>query len=192
MFAAVLDTCTIYPSVRRDFFLSLAVEGVYRPLWSEAILDELHANEIEKLTGRLDVEHAEAAQRADHLIAQMRIAFPDAIVDGWQALEGSYGLPDINDEHVLAAAHVGGAGALVTENLKDFPAALVPSGIEVVHPTVFALNAVELSPESAHRALAAMLARSGASGPSRTKEDLLDILQNRYGMSDAVALLRSR
>jgi hypothetical protein len=61
MFAALLDTSVLWPSLQRDFLLSL-VEGLYRPLWSTAILDELRYHEAQKLVGR-GHDPALAAQR---------------------------------------------------------------------------------------------------------------------------------
>jgi predicted nucleic acid-binding protein len=122
MFSALLDTNVLWPSLQRDFLLSLAAEGLYRPLWSEAILEEVQQHGALKLMGR-GIPVNEARGRVVHLIGQMRLAFDDAIVVGWENLEGAFGLPDRDDEHVLAAATIGGAGVIVTENDKDFPVA---------------------------------------------------------------------
>ena len=112
MFAVILDTCVLWPSLRRDFVLSLAVEGLYRPLWSEAILDELEFHEARKLAGR-GTDTATAADRAAGLVGAMRAHFDDALVTGWEHFDGTFGLPDWDDEHVVAAALVGGAGAML-------------------------------------------------------------------------------
>lgn len=125
MFAVVLDTCVLWPSLQRDFLLSLAVEGLYRPVWSSAILAELEEHEARKLVRRGSGQ-SDAAVAAGHLVSQMTSAFDDACVQGWEPLEGTYGLPDPDDEHVVAAAVVGGAGAIITVNLKDLPADRMP------------------------------------------------------------------
>ena len=133
MFTALLDTCVLWPNLQRDFLLSLAAEHLYRPIWSAAILDELAWEESKKLQRR-GATKIESDERTTHLITQMRRAFDDAEVVGWEGLVGTYGLPDPNDEHVVAAAVVGGAGAIVTLNFKDFPAKSLPKGIEVISP----------------------------------------------------------
>ncbi len=80
MFAALLDTCVLWPSRQRDFLLSLAVVNLYRPLWSSAILDELRYCEIDKHIGRHGLPQDEAEARAARLVEQMRTHFDDAEV----------------------------------------------------------------------------------------------------------------
>lgn len=181
MFAAILDTCVLWPSLQRDFLLSMAIEGLYRPLWSDAILDELHRHEQNKLIDR-GSEAPAALDQADRLLASMRGAFDDALVVGWEPLEGSFGLPDVDDEHVVAAAVVGGAGAIVTDNLKDFPPKFVPSHIQVLSGRDFASNTADVDPERAARALRAMSLRRHKT--KQTPHELVDLLVKLYGMNE--------
>ena len=188
MFTATLDTSVLWPSLQRDFLLSLAIEGTYRPTWSSAILDELQFHEEAKLVKR-GMPVAEAARRAATLIAAMRREFADAEVDGWQPLEGTFGLPDPDDEHVLAAAVIAGAGAIVTENLKDFPADRIPPGIQVLSVREFAKNTVALNPRLALAAVHEIASRSGRYGATLAVGEILETLRDRYGMIEAVDMM---
>lgn len=185
MFAAFLDTNVVWPSLRRDFFLSLAVERAYRPLWSDAILDELASHERRKLEGR-GIAHAGA--RASALVSALRESFPEAIVTGWESFEGSFGLPDPDDEHVAAAAMVGGAATLVTENLKDFPADVMPPNLPVIDAAQFGFNVVACDPPAALRALQSMSRRYRR--PTRTPPQIVEDLEVRYAMDAAAELIR--
>ncbi|QSE87348.1 PIN domain-containing protein (plasmid) [Rhodococcus pseudokoreensis] len=189
MFAVVLDTCVLWPSLERDFLLSMAAEGLYRPLWSQVILDELEYHEARK-------QHERGASRADaeaaalRLVTTMRNAFDDALVTEWEGLDGTFGLPDPDDEHVVAAALVGGAGAIVTENRKDFPSDRVPRHIQVLSAAQFAADTVSVSPAAARRAIEELADRYNR--PPMSVEQILDVLVSRYGMNEAVELLRDR
>lgn len=187
MFSALLDTNVLWPSLQRDVLLSMAAEGLYRPLWSDAILEELHEHEALKLIKR-GASHADALTRTRHLIDRMGSAFDDALVTGWEALDGSFGLPDRDDEHVVAAALVGGAGVIVTDNPKHFPADQLPQHIDVQTARQFAANTVSVDPARAARALIEISRRRR--NPRHTPEELLDLLVSRYGMSDVADLVR--
>ncbi|BBZ52076.1 hypothetical protein MHEI_37930 [Mycobacterium heidelbergense] len=173
--------------MQRDFLLSLAIEGLYRPLWSSAILAELEYHETRKRIERGERPDV-AADRARRLIEQMSTAFDDAAVENWEPHDGAFGLPDRDDEHVVAAAVVGGAGAIVTENRRDFPLANIPPQIKVLSPAKFTADTVAAAPEVARRALQAMSNRF--STPPLTIDDILARLVDRYGMGEAADLIR--
>lgn len=187
MFAALLDTCVLWPSKQRDFLLSLAVENLYRPLWSGEILAELYECELDKLTEKPCLTAVEAEVKAAGLIEAMRTHFDDAEVRNWEPYVGTFGLPDPDDEHVLAAAVAGHAGAIVTENLKHFPAENIPPGIQVITPSEFAANTVAVAPHVALGVVATISARFGK--PPLSVDELLSILRDRYGMDEAVELM---
>lgn len=188
MFSAILDTCVLWPSLQRDLLLSLAIEGLYRPLWSSAILEELETHEAGKLVDRGALTPA-AAWSAQRLIMQMSTAFDDARVDGWEALDGTYGPPDRDDEHLVAAAVVGGAGAIVTLNVRDLPVDKIPAHIQVTSPADFALETVEIDPRRAFDAVTKMAERRQRE-PVQSIDQLLEVLSVRYGMEAAVAVLK--
>ena len=74
-------------------------------------------------------------------------AFEDALVTGWEPLEATVVLPDVDDRHVVAAAMRGRADAIVTANVRHFPAEILePIGIEVLHTNDFLLDQLDLAP----------------------------------------------
>ena len=115
-YAAVLDACVVVPMPLCDTLLRLAEEpAVYRPLWSERILLEV-GGALEKKLNRTRFER-------ERRLHAMRSAFPEAEVSVPGDLVKSVTcIPDPNDRHVVGAAIVGSADAIVTFNTKHFPA----------------------------------------------------------------------
>ena len=129
----LLDACVLYPTVLREILLGVAARGLFRPLWSERILEEW-ARAARKIgpTG-------EAQARAE--VALVRAGWPGAEVRIGAATERRLWLPDPDDVHVLAAAVDGGADRLVTLNMRDFPKGEVRAeGIEVEPPDALLMD----------------------------------------------------
>ncbi|ROP74358.1 PIN domain-containing protein [Curtobacterium sp. PhB115] len=143
-FPAFFDACTIYGITLSDLLLRLADEGVFRPLWSDEVLDEVRRNAVD---GGID------AAGIDRRLAMMRTYFPDALVTGHDDLVDGLTC-DPKDRHVLAAAVRGSADVLVTFNLRDFPpSSLAALDVEAVHPDEFLLDQLDLYPGAVTRVL---------------------------------------
>lgn len=165
-FTAFLDTNALYGEYLCDTLLRLAEAGTYQPQWSAGVLEELERNLVENAGLAI-----EAVRRR---IAAMRRAFPDAEVQGYEALIESMTC-DTKDRHVLAAAVRGQAEVLVTFNGDDFPGnSTAPYDIEVISTDDFLLDQLDLYP-----GITLAVLRSQASdyaAPPMTMEQLLGAL----------------
>jgi predicted nucleic acid-binding protein len=177
---ALLDANVLYPALLRNVLMYLAVHGLYRPLWSEAI-------HVEWITA-LRREHPDVTERQVARTKRlMNENMPDATVIGYEKLVPGFVLPDANDRHVLAAAVHGGANVIVTRNLKHFPAkALKPHGLSAQSPDAFVANLIVRDTDAVVTALAEL--RTQLKAPPYSTDDLLAGLE-RQKLPKSVALL---
>ena len=127
-YAVVLDACVLVLIALADTLLRLAERDLYRPLWSARIV-------AEATDAVVDIHPEIPPERVRARFAAMDDAFEDACVEGWETLEHSVTLPDVDDRHVVAAALGGRADAIVTANVGDYPTRVLgPLNIEVGHP----------------------------------------------------------
>lgn len=163
--------------------LRLAEAGLYRPLWSRSILTEAERTLVHL--------HPTIPATALHdRISAMDQFFPDASVTGWDDLVNSLTLPDPDDRHVLAAAIVGGADAIVTANLRDFPDhALARFNIVATHPDDFLLDQWDLEPLLADQVLLDIV--EARHNPTVNRRDILNHL-HRSGTPRFAAPLSAR
>lgn len=179
-YTALLDANVLYPQLIRDTLLSLAVERLYHARWSATIHDEWTRNLLK--------DRPELATKLAAVVERMNASVPDCLVTNYEKLADSIELPDPDDRHVVAAAIVGHADAIVTFNTKDFPAAaLQPYGIEVQHPDEFLMNQLQLQEIPALIAIKKMRARW--TNPARSAQDVITAFEKR-GLPLTADLLR--
>lgn len=164
-FAALLDANALVPVALTDTLLRLAERDLYRPVWSEKILDEARR-------AILRVHPEISPSRVDARLRAMNEVFDDACVIGWEPLLEGLELPDRDDRHVLAAAIRGRAEVVVTANLSDFPDhVLNPLGLHAISPDDFLLDQLDLDSSST---LAVLADQAGAMRrPPASVEDVL-------------------
>lgn len=138
IYAAVLDACVLVPISLADVLLRTAEKQLFRPIWSQRILDETRSA---ILAVHPDI-HASLVERR---LWHMNETFPGALVTNFDRLEIGLNLPDADDNHVLAAGLRGHAHAIVTANLKHFPADCLDTlDVEEISPDDFLLNQLDL------------------------------------------------
>jgi hypothetical protein len=182
-YAVVLDACALVPVALADTLLRVAEKGLYRPLWSDRILDEAQ-QAIEEIHPGIDVLKRFTA---------MRETFEDAVVTDWEPLEGGITLPDLDDRHVVAVAVRANAQAIVTFNVADFPATqLARLGIDAIHPDTFLLDQLDLSPPTVLQVISEQAART--TRPRLTPQELALVLSRAGvpGFADEILRLISR
>jgi predicted nucleic acid-binding protein len=136
---ALLDACVLYPLATRDLLLRGAERYLYEIRWSEKIIAEIHRN--------LVADQRCTEEQAAHLVGQMKAAFPEATVTGYERLIKAMS-NDEADRHVLAAAITVGADVIVTDNVRHFPpTACDQYGIEVQTADEFLSYSFDLAPQ---------------------------------------------
>lgn len=131
-----VDANVWYPPSPRALFLGLALAGGIRVITSEQVLDEVCRNLAIKQDPDL------AAFRVEEIAKVLADASAGEVIDLASTTPTSpLGLPDPDDEHVVAAALASGADGILTFNLKDFPERLLESvGLELCRPDDFAVD----------------------------------------------------
>jgi hypothetical protein len=181
-YTVVLDACVLYPASLRDLLLTLSVDGVYGARWTDQIQNEWMRN---LLANRPELS-ANALARTASL---MNDAIDDARIINYEYLIDALTLPDPDDRHVLAAALVGHADAIVTFNLKDFPGRIMASHhMEALHPDDFLVAQYDLDPVSVLRAVKTCRLRMRK--PPITAEEQVTALE-RQGLPQVSKILRS-
>jgi hypothetical protein len=179
-FSVVYDACVLHPVSLRDLLIRLSLERIVQARWSDEILTECFASILTR-NPMLD------SGKLTRTRALMCDAIPSAMVTGHGSLTDSLTLPDPRDRHVLAAAICSGSQAIVTFNLRDFPAsALAVFNIEAKHPDEFVLNCIDIAPAVVIRVITEQA--DSYANPAHTVSELLTVLR-RAGLVQSVARL---
>lgn len=166
---AVLDTSVLFDLYVRDVLLNLALDKRYVVRWSDRILEELRR----ALAARVPDMKVRATIHA------MNARFPRARVEGAHPTPETPRLPDTHDRHVLSAAIGCGARLIVTNNLRDFPEAVLdPHRIQAFSADTFLTRMYRENPAETLRVVKSQcLAYSRP--PVMTLAEFADLMERR-------------
>ncbi|WP_327306219.1 PIN domain-containing protein [Streptomyces sp. NBC_01298] len=161
-----VDTNVLFPFSVMDLMLALTEDSVHEVVWSERLLVEWERVIVRE--GRRSPESAAAVTRA------VRDYFGDCGVAESEYAPLVHRIPggDPDDRHHAAAACAAGAGALITWNLADFPAAdMARLGVRVLDPDTYLCELHEQWPQEVADTLVRLAA--GKRRPPLTYRDVL-------------------
>lgn len=169
-FTVVFDACVLYPAPLRDLLMQLTLADLFRARWTDRIHEEWISSLLER---RPELKRSDLERVKELMNRHAR----DSVVSGFEPLiDLVHGLPDTDDRHVVAAAYHCRADAIVTFNLRDFPASmLVAYGLEAIHPDDFIRSQFDL--DLARVLEAVRLCRARLKNPPKSAKDYLDTLE---------------
>ena len=169
-YTVIFDACVLYPAPLRDFLLRLSGTGLFCAKWTDQIHNEWMRNVLKN--------RPELKEKLPRTRELMNRAVPDSLVTGYAPLIDNLELPDPDDRHVLAAAIRSNAQAIITFNLRDFPAAALEQyDIEAIHPDAFIENQLDL-----HQGAVIAVAkqhRQALLNPSKTPGEYIETLSSQ-------------
>ncbi|MBX3032910.1 MAG: PIN domain-containing protein [Bdellovibrionaceae bacterium] len=135
----VLDANVLYSNILRGLFLWLSWNGLFQVVWSDEIWDEVFRNYSD------DEEIKKRFRQTIHEGVFEEFSSSRKVLAGHlQAI----GLPDKEDEHVVALARQENCSTIITLNLKDFPQALLAQvGVSVCSPDLFLCDLLASEPD---------------------------------------------
>jgi hypothetical protein len=180
-FVVLYDSSALYPHAQRDLLIRIAQAGLVQAKWTAEIVERMAAARLRR---NPDLDPARL-ERLGHLINH---AVPDCLVWGYEPLVSGLKLPDPDDRHVLAAAIMAGAQAIVTANVRHFPADhLSGFGIEARTPDDFVLDQIGIDDRVV---FACVQDIANCRAAPHTAQDILAELENA-GLVASVAALRT-
>jgi hypothetical protein len=148
MIAAVLDASVLCAPVARRLLLDVAAFGVYRPVWSEPVLDQWVSR----------VTLANPSCPPDR-IAEMRALLTrhaGPVMSNMEDMHDLQQVPDAADRLMVAAAFISHASVIVTCEPRRYPPqVLIPYGVEVRSPNEFLMTLDGADPDAMVEAAAA-------------------------------------